>query len=698
VDVHVARSIYLASLEPRAGRSLVTLGLVELLSRQLGEVGYFRPVVRSADVLDPRTELIVTRYGIERDPTDLRAYTSDEVAHLLAEGRTDEVFKTIVERYKRLEADESFVVIDGTDYTGSAAALEFEFNAKVANHLGAPVLVVVNGYDRDAHEVVETLRIARESLLAEGCTLAATIVNRVEVDEVDEVRRLAAALEHTEPVWCVPEEPLLSMPTVGEVVDALRVEDTRIEEADLQREITSIKIAAMTLPNVLSHITDGTLLLAPGDRSDVVLGALVSRMATTYPNLAALVLTGGLDLHPNVVRLLDGLGPTPVPLIAVDTDTYTTARHVAEVPATIRADTARKIDVALGLFEEHIDTAALEERIEVTRSDQVTPLMFEYELVRRARADRKHIVLPEGTDERILRAAEILRRRNVVDLTLLGDPDEVKALTVRIGADLGDIPVIDPDTSELRERFTETYFELRRHKGIERELAFETMHDVSYFGTMMVHEGLADGMVSGAAHTTQHTIRPSFEIIKTQPGVSVVSSVFLMLMPDRVLVYGDCAVNPEPDAEQLADIAISSAATAAQFGVEPRIAMLSYSTGESGKGRAVERVRAATALVRERRPDLEVEGPIQYDAAVDSAVGAAKLPGSTVAGRATVFIFPDLNTGNNTYKAVQRSSGAIAVGPVLQGLNKPVNDLSRGCTVDDIVNTVTITAVQAQGA
>lgn len=694
----MARSIYLASLEPRAGRSLVTLGLMELLSRQLGEVGYFRPVVRSADLLDPRTELIISRYGIDRNPNDLRAFTSDEVAHLLAGGRNDAVFKTILERYKRLEADETFVVIDGTDYTGSAAALEFEFNAQVANHLGAPVLAVVNGRDRDAHDVVEALRIARESLLAEGCTLAATIVNRVEPDEIEEVRRLAADLEHDEPVWCVPEEPLLSMPTVGEVVDGLRVEDTRIEEVDLQREITNVKIAAMTLPNVLSHITDGTLLLAPGDRSDIVLGALVSRMATTYPNLAALVLTGGLDLHPNVVRLLDGLGPTPVPLIAVDTDTYTTARHVAEVPATIRADTARKIDVALGLFEEHVDTAALEERIEVTRSDRVTPLMFEYELVRRARADRKHIVLPEGTDERILRAAEILRRRNVVDLTLLGDPDEVKALTVRIGADLGDIPVVDPDTSELRERFAESYYELRRHKGIERELASETMHDVSYFGTMMVHEGLADGMVSGAAHTTQHTIRPSFEIIRTRPGVSVVSSVFLMLMPDRVLVYGDCAVNPEPDAEQLADIAISSAGTAAQFGVEPRIAMLSYSTGESGKGRAVERVREATALVRERRPDLQVEGPIQYDAAVDTAVGEAKLPGSAVAGRATVFIFPDLNTGNNTYKAVQRSSGAIAVGPVLQGLNKPVNDLSRGCTVDDIVNTVTITAVQAQGA
>jgi phosphate acetyltransferase len=693
----VASSIYLASLEPRAGRSLVTLGLMELLQRQLGEVGYFRPVVRSSRHLDARIELVITRYGLDRDPRDLYAYTSDDVGHLLADGRGDDVFKGILERYKRIEGDHSFTVIDGTDYTGSAAALEFDFNAEVANHLGAPVLAVVSGHGREADEVVEAVRIARESLLADGCTLAATIANRIVPDDLAAVRALVADLPHEEPVWCVPEEPLLAMPTVGEVVDALRVEDTRIEEADLQREITCIKIAAMTMSNVLPHFGDGELVITPGDRADVVLAALVSRMATTYPTIAAVVLTGGLDLDPNVVRLLDGLGVAQLPLIAVDTDTFTTAQDVAAVPGTIRADTDRKIDVALRLFEEHVDTSALEERIEVTRSDRVTPLMFEYELVRRARSDRRRIVLPEGNDERILRATDILRRRNVVDLTLLGVTDEIQALALRLGVELGDTPIIDPATSELREGFAATYFDLRKHKGIGRDFAADTMLDVSYFGTMMVHEGFADGMVSGAAHTTQHTIRPAFEIIRTRPGVSVVSSVFLMLMPDRVLVYGDCAVNPEPDAEQLADIAISSAETAAQFGVEPRVAMLSYSTGESGKGRAVERVREATALVRERRPELEVDGPIQYDAAVDTAVGEAKLPGSSVAGRATVFIFPDLNTGNNTYKAVQRSSGATAVGPVLQGLNQPVNDLSRGCTVDDIVNTVTITAVQAQG-
>jgi phosphate acetyltransferase len=305
-------------------------------------------------------------------------------------------------------------------------------------------------------------------------------------------------------------------------------------------------------------------------------------------------------------------------------------------------------------------------------------------------------VLPEGGDDRILRAASIVLERGIARLTLLGDEQAVRGRAASLGLDLAPAAVLGPTDPELRERFGAEYAELRKAKGVTVESALDTVTDVSYFGTMMVHTGLADGMVSGAAHTTAHTIRPAFEIIKTKPGVSVVSSVFLMALSDRVLVYGDCAVIPAPTDTQLADIAISSAATAAQFGIEPRVAMLSYSTGDSGSGADVEKVRAATALVHERAPELLVEGPLQYDAAADAVVAAAKMPGSPVAGRATVFIFPDLNTGNNTYKAVQRSSGAVAIGPVLQGLNKPVNDLSRGALVDDIVNTIAITAIQAQ--
>ena len=522
------------------------------------------------------------------------------------------------------------------------------------------------------------------------------MINRVNPAVIDEVREAIDAHGGEEPVWALPEVPMLAMPTVREIVDDLGADQLGGSTADLDREVSTIKIAAMSLPNLLDHVEEGALMIAPGDRSAVITGMLLARKASTYPNIAGLVLTGGFPLHPNIERLLDGLGELPLPLLSVETDTYTTARRVAAVPAVLRPANLRKIETALGVFEEHIDTDVLEERIEVARTERVTPLMFEYQLIQRARADRRTIVLPEGEDERVLRATEVLRRRNVVDLILLGDEDEVRSRADSAGVDLEGLRVIDPAESALTEDFATEYTQIRAHKGVTMEFARESMLDVSYFGTMMVHRGLADGMVSGAAHTTQHTIRPAFEIIRTAAGVSIVSSVFFMCLPDRVLVYGDCAVNPEPDAEGLADIAISSAATAAAFGIEPKVAMLSYSTGESGKGRAVERVREATALVRERRPDLEVEGPIQYDAAVDVGVGAAKLPGSSVAGHATVFIFPDLNTGNNTYKAVQRSSGALAIGPVLQGLNKPVNDLSRGCLVDDIVNTITITAVQAQ--
>ncbi len=385
-----------------------------------------------------------------------------------------------------------------------------------------------------------------------------------------------------------------------------------------------------------------------------------------------------------------------MPIIATELGTYATTTALTAVRGRLTKDAPRKVASALALFAQHVDGDALLDRLEVARTEVVTPLMFEHQLLDTAVADRRHIVLPEGEEDRILLAADILLRRGVADLTLLGDPVRISARAASIGADVSRARLLSPHDEELRERFAKEYHERRRHRGVELDEARDIVTDVSYFGTMMVLLGLADGMVSGAAHTTAHTIRPALEVVRTRPGVSIVSSVFFMCLDSQVLVYGDCAVNPDPSAEQLADIAISSAATAAAFGVEPRIAMLSYSTGTSGAGSDVDKVSRATALVHERAPELLVEGPIQYDAAIDVAVARTKLPDSLVAGRATVFVFPDLNTGNNTYKAVQRSAGAVAVGPVLQGLNKPVNDLSRGALVRDIVNTVAITAIQAQ--
>jgi len=437
-------------------------------------------------------------------------------------------------------------------------------------------------------------------------------------------------------------------------------------------------------------------VITPGDRSDVVLAVVSAHAAEGFPSLSAIVLNGGLELHPSIAALVSGLG-LRLPIVATALGTFETASAVASARGRVTATSQRKIDTALALVDKYVDIGDLLAQLAIPIPTVTTPQMFEYQLLDRARSHRKRIVLPEGNDDRILKAAGRLLQRGVADLTILGDEAEIRPRAAELGVDLDAATVLNPRTSELCDQFAEQYAQLRKRKGVTVEQARETIHDVSYFGTMLVHNDIVDGMVSGAVHTTAHTVRPAFEIIKTRPDVSTVSSIFLMCLADRVLAYGDCAIVPDPTSEQLADIAISSARTAAQFGIDPRVAMLSYSTGSSGIGTDVDKVRTATELVRKRAPDLLVEGPIQYDAAVEPSVAATKMPDSPVAGRATVLIFPDLNTGNNTYKAVQRSAGAVAIGPVLQGLNKPVNDLSRGALVSDIVNTVAITAIQAGG-
>jgi phosphate acetyltransferase len=513
---------------------------------------------------------------------------------------------------------------------------------------------------------------------------------------MDDMLRLAGKAKAKVPIFALPEHPLLAKPTVGEIADNLGATRWSGDQESFTREVEDFKIGAMGLPNFLDHLVEGTLVITPGDRSDIILGSLLADAASTYPRVSGLLLTGGLKPAPQVQRIIEGLRKSPVPVLTVEADTFIAGTQASQVRGRIRPENNRKIAVALAHMEKYIDAQKLYERIDLSRPARVTPIMFEHTLVEQAKSNRKHVVLPEGTEERILRAAEIVLLRGIADLTLLGNVKEIEQKVSMLGLSLKGAALLDPADSKLRKSYATTYYELRRHKGISEEMAFDIVADVAYFGTLMVHRGEADGLVSGAVHTTAHTLRPAFEIIGVKPGFSIASSVFFMCLPDKVLVFGDCAVNPEPTMEQLADIAASSADTAWAFGIEPRLAMLSYSTGESGKGADVEKVRGATRRVRSLRPDLPVEGPIQYDAAVDPDVARVKLPGSQVAGRATVFIFPDLNNGNITYKAVQRSANAVAIGPVIQGLKRPVNDLSRGATVTEIVNTVAITAIQAQ--
>lgn len=676
----------------QSGKSIVALGLMEVLSARTDRVGFFRPVV-AGGAADAQIELIRARYGLDVAPEDMFSLTDVEARELVAAGEREEVEKRVVAAYRELEERFDVMVCEGTDFAGPEAALEFDLNAALANSLGCPVLAVVVAHSADSAD--PAVRVARESLEQRDCEVFGVVVNRLPSESVTEVRARLQAAPGDPPVYVLAEDPGLARPTVGEVMTALGAQPLSTEGEAQNREVGAVRVAAMSVDHFIEDLVDGTLVIVPGDRSDIVLAALAASQATDFPGVAGMVLTAGYPLNPTVRRLMEG-----APFLVIETNrrTYDVTAAVQAVKPVISAAGERKVATALAVFESAVDSLEVRERMALERPPRITPVMFEYELIERARSSRRHIVLPEGEDERVLRAADILLRRDVVDLTILGDPTEMRGRASALGLDLEQARLVDPLLSPDRQRFASVYHELRKHKGVTEELALETAGDVTYFATLMVREGQADALVSGAAHTTGDTIRPAFEVIKARPAVSVVSSVFLMCLSDRVLVYGDCAVNPKPDVAQLADIAISSAETAATFGVEPRIAMLSYSTGESGKGEDVDAVRAATTIVGERRPDLKVEGPIQYDAAIEPTVASKKLSGSEVAGRATVFVFPDLETGNIAYKAVQRSAGAVAIGPVLQGLRKPVNDLSRGCTVTDIVNTVVVTAIQAQEA
>ncbi len=690
------KAIYITSLEPRAGKLMVTLGMMELISRELSRVGFFRPVIRSEQEPDNDLNLILTRYNLDISYQDAHVFKVDEVQALGAEGRFKEMVQAILEKYNRIKGNYDFMIIEGFESSGISSGFDVDANINIAKNLGAGLMGVISGRGQKFKEIVEEVRLTEETVQEEGCFHLATVVNRVGPDCLKKLQEVFKNQpEESAPVYVIPDVKELSSPTVGEIMEGLGCRFIYGERESLNRIATQFKVAAMTLDNYLSYIENGDLIITPGDREDIVVGTLSTIFSKAFPNIAGILLTGGLIPGRRVTRLIEGMRNRAIPIIGVETDTFTAAINASNVTPLIRPDIPKKVELALGVFESRVDIDEIKKRLKLSPSEIVTPLMFEFRLFEWAKQQKKRILLPESYDDRILKAAEILRTRDVVDITMLGKKDEVLERASILGVELPDVDIIDHTTSPLLPKFIEQFYEMRRHKGVTMDAARDAMLDVNYFGTMLVYNDVVDGMVSGAAHATQDVLRPAFQIIKTKPGVLIASSVFFMCLPTKVMVFGDCAVNPDPNARELAAIAISSADTAAAFGIEPRVAMLSYSTGESGKGKDVEKVKEAVRIARQLRPDLLIDGPLQYDAAVDMEVARKKAPGSKVAGRATVLIFPDLNTGNNTYKAVQRSSNAIAIGPVIQGLKKPVNDLSRGCLVEDVANTVAITAIQA---
>jgi phosphate acetyltransferase len=695
----MTKNVFIASTEPYSGKSIVALGLLNMLLGKAQKVAYFKPII-NPDLKtrrDVHIDTVLEYFKLPLQYDETFAFTRQQALKLLEKESQSEMIDTIIHKVKKLEEAHDFTIIDGSDFVGEGTAFEFEANINIAKNLGSPAIIVVSGERKTTSDVINSVLTVLRNFEMREVQVIGVIVNKVKQDQLKDVKDLLPLQLNKEIILSViPEDKNLSAPTMKEIYEQLGAKVVCGED-QLTNQVDNFITGAMQVPQFLNHIKENVVIVTPADRGDIVISAIQANLSMNYPKVAGIVLTVGGKLDKPVQRLVDGLSSV-IPIISVKSGTFETTARLGTIHSRITADNTKKVLLAIDTFDKYVDVKSLEEKLVTYHSELLTPHMFQYQITKKAKAFRKHIVLPEGDDDRILKAAARLLNQQIVNLTILGDAHQIAASIKRLGLNFEHtrLDIVNPVESPLYNDYVQTLYELRKSKNVSLETARDLMTDVSYFGTMMVYKGHADGMVSGANHTTQHTIRPALQFVKTKPGISIVSSIFFMCLPDRVAVFGDCAVNPDPTAEELAEIAISSAESSRRFGIEPRIAMLSYSSGTSGEGSYVEKVRQATRLVKEKRPDLKVEGPIQYDAAVDPVVGKQKLPNSEVAGKANVFIFPDLNTGNNTYKAVQRETGALAIGPMLQGLNKPVNDLSRGCTVDDIFNTVIITAIQSQ--
>lgn len=690
--------IYITNTERSTGRSLVSLGIFKQLLSKVSKVGYFRPIINDLPHgrRDNHIETMLKYFDIDMEYKEAYGFTMSQVVKYLNRDQEARLIEKIIEQYKAIEEKFDFVVVEGGEFADSGVAIEFELDIEIAKNLALPTVLVSSAKGKALKDAVSNLDLAVKTCEELDMNILSVFMNRVPEADLDEMKKeLQAVIPSETAIEIIPEIKPLASPTIKEIQEELGA--TVLMGHDLLcKQVDRIDVGAMHLRNFLERLGENSLIITPGDRSDIILGSLQANVSSNYPNISGILVTGGLPPRRAIRKLIEGLS-TILPIIMVEDVTFDAANKVANVKPKIRPGITRKIDLSIATFEKYVDTEFLVDRFRNYHTEVVTPHMFQYNLVAKAKSSKKHIVLPEGTDKRILTAAVGLVEQNIVDITLLGKREDIQAKASELGMKIPEsIAIINPVDSENYDDYWRTYYELRKNKNVLEDMARDAMADVSFFGTMMVYKGHADGMVSGAAHTTAHTIIPALQFVKTRPGVSTVSSCFFMCLDDHVSVFGDCAVNVNPNADQLAEIAISSADSAKAFGIEPKVAMLSYSSGSSGSGAEVDKVRAATEKAKALRPDLKIEGPIQYDAAVDPIVGKSKMPDSEVAGQASVLIFPDLNTGNNTYKAVQRETGALAIGPMLQGLNKPVNDLSRGCTIEDIFNTVVITAIQAQ--
>lgn len=693
----MAKSIYILSTEVDSGKFIISLGLMNMLLNQKFKTAYFKPIIGQSKMrsADPDIETILGYFQLCYENEDCSAITNSSGCAQMETESNGEMLDKIIWKYKSLEAGNDFVIVQGTDYLDSINTFEPDVNLEIAKNLGSSVILVLNGDGKSIAEIVDSAETVLHKLKSKNIPVLAVVVNKM-ANGLAVVTKdaLVNKFKNGLLIDVIPEIKALKSPTLKEVCKKIKGKILSGKE-NLLNPVAHTIIGATLIPQLLRQLKENSLVVTPGERSDIITSVLLTQSSPLYPSVSGLILTEGSRPDKQVIKLIKESG---LPIITTNETTFDVVGEINSVHSRITITNSVKIASAIHTFNKFIDKLSLKKAIRALESPGITPHMFQYQLLQQAKKFRARIVLPEAEDERILKAAARIISSRLADIVLLGNPDKIRSIlkTAGIPLDLNRLEIVNPVTDPLFAEYANSLYQLRKNDDLTLESANALMNDPSYFGTIMVYKGRASAMVSGAVYTTRQTIKPALQFIKVREGKTLISSIFFMCLPDRVVIFGDCAVNPDPTAEQLAEIAISSAETSLHFGMEPRIAMISYSSGTSGTGKDVEKVRQATEIVKSKRPELKIDGPIQYDAAVNPVTGKAKLPDSEVAGNATVLIFPDLNTGNAIYKAVQQETGAMAIGPILQDLKKPVNDLSRGATVDDIFNTILVTSIQCQ--
>ncbi|WP_292657349.1 phosphate acetyltransferase [Nitratifractor sp.] len=691
---HPVDSVYITSREPGAGSMVLAMGLMELLRRHYRRIALYRPLAFNREH-DGDMETLLKHFGLEQSLESTQGIPLEEAERLLAGEGISRLAEAVLERYEALRGDADFVLCLGTRMERLNRQLGMDLNIELAKNLSAPVAGIFS-MTEEVGNLEEPFALWSRAIRQEGAEIFLLCANHCSEEAADRLASAPWKSNYDFPIFCLPRLAALEHLSLLDIMEKLPVEMLAGSETQKENDLNAFRLGTMELGSLLKEQQPYELVITASDRADMVAGLLLSAQSVTTPMNGGVLLCGKAP-DPALSKLLEGLDEIPTPVLYTKKYEHEVLPILMEIKPSIRAGNRRKIDMALQLFAEYVEGEVLQKRLSTMPQEIMTPAMFRMQLFERARSDLKRILLPEIEDDRILRAAESLLRRKVVRIVLVGENEEITRRSKKLGIDLSGAEILDPTDESLRQHFAELYYQERKAKGVTRETALDRVSaNKTLFATMALYDGRADGLVSGAIHSTRDTILPALQVIKTAEGYPLASSCFFMCLPTRVLVYADCAVNPDPTADELAVIALETVETAEKFGIDPRVAMLSYSTGESGVGADVEKVRRATEILQRKRPDLPVAGPIQYDAAIEPEVAKIKMPDNPVAGHATIFIFPDLDTGNIAYKAVQRSAGAVAVGPVMQGLRKPVNDLSRGCTVDDIIDTVAITAIQAQ--